>query len=208
MNRSVSMLLTFVAGVGLGVVATYRIAEQKYRNIADEEIESVLERFSNRQPTNLNEDVASFHPDVKAADVRTVPQKTDIMDYRRTVKRINYDTISEVSSRPNNVTKEEVVADIKTEKVDDVSIYVITPDEFDTLDDFTSETLYYSSDNYVIDSDYQVMSDHDIARMIGHDPYGHFGEYDDDTVYVRNERLKCDYEILLSMKTCNEIRED
>ena len=37
----------------------------------------------------------------------------------------------------------------------------------------------------------------DIDRVVGKDSLTHFGEYEDDSVYVRNDRLKCEYEILL-----------
>ena len=36
----------------------------------------------------------------------------------------------------------------------------------------------------------------DPEKIVGFESLGHFGEYDDDAVYVRNDRLKCDYEIL------------
>ena len=32
--------------------------------------------------------------------------------------------------------------------------------------------------------------------MVVEDFADHFGEYEDDSVFVRNNRLKCDYEIL------------
>ena len=48
MSKGIGMLFTFVVGVATGVAATYKIAETKYRNIANEEIDSVIERFSNR----------------------------------------------------------------------------------------------------------------------------------------------------------------
>lgn len=208
MNRNISMVVTFVAGVAVGVVAAYKVAEQKYSNIANDEIESVIERFSNRQPMDKSKEVVEA-TDTKVEEKLVTESKSNIFEYREAIDRFNYDRVSTEKSKPKkDQNKEEVAEEMKQATVDNAHIYVISPDEFNTRYGFSTETLYYSSDNFVLDSDYQVMSDSDIQHTIGHDPYGHFGEYEDDSVCVRNEELMCDYEILLSMKTCNEIRED
>jgi hypothetical protein len=210
MDRNISMIFTFIAGVAVGIVATHKIAEQKYRNIADEEIESVVERFSNREPTVIQNKVKVEDDKGKIADERALTPKTNILEYKSNVDRFGYDKINKDNIRPNqdDKTKGKEVEDMQKLNDNNPSIYVITPDEFNTLDGFETATLYYSSDNYVLDSDYHVLPDSVISRTIGHDPYGHFGEYEEDSVYIRNEELMCDYEILLSMKTCDEIRED
>ena len=37
--------------------------------------------------------------------------------------------------------------------------------------------------------------------VVGMESLTHFGEYEDDSVFVRNDRLKCDYEILMDERT-------
>ena len=37
----------------------------------------------------------------------------------------------------------------------------------------------------------------DIEYLVGEDSLDHFGEYEDDSVFVRNDDLKTDFEILL-----------
>ena len=37
----------------------------------------------------------------------------------------------------------------------------------------------------------------DVENTIGIDSLNHFGEYEEDSVFVRNDIKKCDYEILL-----------
>ena len=49
------------------------------------------------------------------------------------------------------------------------------------------------SDNVLVDEDDQVVTDAD--DIVGTEYPDYFGEYDDDVVYVRNDRLKADYEI-------------
>ena len=42
-------------------------------------------------------------------------------------------------------------------------------------------------------------------NVVGLESLAHFGEYEDDSVFVRNDRLKCDYEILLDQRTCSDV---
>ena len=36
----------------------------------------------------------------------------------------------------------------------------------------------------------------DVDEVVGEDSLNHFGEFEEDSVYVRNDERKCDYEIL------------
>ena len=212
MNKNISMVITFVAGIVVGVSATYKIAETKYQNIANEEIESVISSFTHRQPLEqidepAKEDITELEHQNKSQN-KPKSSKTIMTDYKRTIDKVGYDTISTDKIKPNkknNRKKEEELE--KMDKQDTPEIFVISPDEFNTLDGYDTATMYYSSDNYVLDSNYTILSDKEIECMIGHDPAGHFGEYEEDSVFIRNEVRMCDYEILLSMKTAASIME-
>lgn len=195
MNKNINTVITFMAGVAIGVLTTYKIAETKYQNIADEEIKSVIETFTGRKPSNKVSSNDGGH-DVDMS-------KNDILDYKNNVDRFGYSTISKQTSK-NNEEVEDKMSAVKeyTDK-----IYIISPDDYNTLDGFDAETFYYSADNYLLNSDCEVVPDDEINILMGHDPYGHFGEYEDDSVHIRNEDRMCDYEILLSRKTCAEIME-
>lgn len=204
MNKNVGMVITFVAGIVVGVAATYKVSETKYRNMANDEIASVVDRFNGRTPMVFSEVVVSEEIVDKPKTIKKTSKPT-ALEYTNNEARVKYDTISEtVNKKKNKKRKEEEEVKIETND----SIYVISPDEFNTLDGYSTETMYYSDDNYLLDSEYSVVPDNIMNEKIGHDPMGNFGEYEDDAVYVRNEALMCDYEILLSEKTCAEIRED
>ena len=36
----------------------------------------------------------------------------------------------------------------------------------------------------------------DVDEIVGEESLNHIGDYEEDVVHVRNDRLKCDYEIL------------
>lgn len=87
----------------------------------------------------------------------------------------------------------------KEEKNEEVSNmpqpYVIPPEEFGEMDDYETISLTYYSDEVLADDAGNIIEDVDF--IVGFESLYHFGEYEDDSVFVRNDELKCDYEILL-----------
>lgn len=73
--------------------------------------------------------------------------------------------------------------------------YVITYEEFNEIDDYETMCLNHYSDGIVADDWGEIIED--IDNVIGEDFASHFGDDPDepDIVYVRNDRLKTDYEI-------------
>lgn len=83
--------------------------------------------------------------------------------------------------------------------------YVISPDEFGDQDDYDEISLTYYVDGTVTDDNDRAMSEDEIEETIGKDSLKHFGEYEDDSVFVRNDRLKADYEILMDQRSYADI---
>ena len=82
--------------------------------------------------------------------------------------------------------------------------YIITPEEFSDSD-YNTETLSYWADGVVTDIDNERLTDDQIEDLIGEDSLSHFGEYEDDSVFVRNDRLRTDYEILADTRRYGEV---
>ena len=80
--------------------------------------------------------------------------------------------------------------------------YVIPPEEFDELDGYKTRSLTYFSDGVLYDDIKQEKVD---IGLVGAESLDHFGEYERDSVFVRNERTKTDYEILLDMSNYSDI---
>ena len=80
--------------------------------------------------------------------------------------------------------------------------FVIRPEVFDTEEGYDHVTLtYYAGDGVLTDEEDHIMSDEDIETAVGKESLSHFGEYEDDSVYVRNPREKMDYEILMDVRS-------
>ena len=190
MNNTVKGLFIFTFGAALGSFVTWRLIKCKYEKIAQEEIDSVKETFSKRAKSDdiSDEEVKKEKPEPfytsKMAD------KPDINEYAKKLRDEGYTNYSNVSSETEPETA-------------DGEPYVISPEEFGEEHDYTVISLTYFADGVLADDQEEAVDD--VERLVGPNALNSFGEYEDDAVYVRNDRLKCDYEILLDKRTYEEL---
>lgn len=71
--------------------------------------------------------------------------------------------------------------------------YVIPPSDYDEVG-YETVSLEYYEDGVLLDERGNIIRN--VDEVIGIDPDEHFGEYEDDSVFVRDDRAKIDYEIL------------
>lgn len=179
----INKILIFAAGVAIGSAVTWKLVKDKYKKLADEEIASVKEVWSKKHPTV--EDIAeACVKEGMDVDITAQPKKnTDFKDYRAMQEIID-----------KNSYKEE----------DYMDKYVISPEEFGESE-LPSESLTYWADGIVTDEANCVMDEDDIEETIGSDALTHFGEYEDDSVFVRNETLDKEYEILMDTRRFSDV---
>lgn len=163
-------ILIFSLGVAVGAVASWFIAREKYRKIADDEIASVKEVFQRKkkEEAELAEENATYN---------------DLSDV--------YDT-------------ESADDDVSNDGPNSQAPYIIEPDEYGQNTDNECTVLMWYGDDILTDT-YDVNVD-DIDNTVGREFIDHFGENPEepDVVYVRNDRLEMDYQIL----QCNSGEED
>lgn len=94
--------------------------------------------------------------------------------------------------------------DISEDRDDSLLPYIISPDEYGQDTDNECTVLMWYGDDILTDT-YGVNVD-DITNTVGREFIDHFGENpeESDVVYVRNDRLEMDYQIL----QCNSGEED
>lgn len=94
--------------------------------------------------------------------------------------------------------------DISEDRDDSLFPYIISPDEYGQDTDNECTVLMWYGDDILTDT-YGVNVD-DITNTVGREFIDHFGENPEepDVVYVRNDRLEMDYQIL----QCNSGEED
>ncbi|MFA5655147.1 MAG: hypothetical protein WDA37_00220 [Dysgonamonadaceae bacterium] len=187
MNKTINFMM-FVLGVAVGSVVTWRCVEKKYEQIAQDEIDSVKEVFSKREA----EFTENTEARIKADNAK---EKPSVIEYAARLREQGYTNYSDmVDEKPEEVKKEPMSVD---------KPYVIAPEEFGDLDDYETISLTYYADQILAD-DNDVIVD-DVEDVVGFDSLNSFGEYEDDSVFVRNDRLKCDYEILLDQRKYSSV---
>lgn len=81
--------------------------------------------------------------------------------------------------------------------------YIISPNEFGTIDEYETVTLTYYSDGVLADDNDDIIDD--VDSVIGEDSLTHFGEYEEDSVFVRNGEKKCDYEVIYDNRSYYDV---
>ena len=124
--------------------------------------------------------------------------KSKTTEYSEMLKEEMSEMLDELNYNSTNKNEEEGEPEAMEDKP-----YVISPDEFG--EDYQTESLTYYADKVVTNDLGDVLDDEDIDALIGRDSLRHFGEYEDDSVFVRNDKLRIDYEILLDPKNYRDI---
>lgn len=178
----VATAFAFVLGAAAGSVTSWYLAKKAYERIAQEEIDSVKETFSklykrDDSTTQNSEDSSDDEDDEEDSN------ETEYADIVGREGYINYADI-EVHEIPRSDTCEPP--------------YVIPPESFDELEAYDVASLTYYADKVLTDDTDHVIED--MKALTGfattEELESHFGEHEDDSIFVRNDRLRCDIEIL------------
>ena len=191
-------LLYFVAGAAIGSVVTWKLIEKKYKDLADEEIESVIETFKNRKPRITKDNVKETVEKV----INKCKESKETVEDIVTAEGYSIENEEEIDEDDESNYTINVDNDIEV-----VTPYVITPEQFGEYNEYGTKTLTYYSDNVLTDEIDNPITSEEMVTMIGPDALDHFGEYEDDSVYIRDEMNEMDYEILKSEKKFSEIPE-
>lgn len=203
-------IFMFTAGV-IGGAAGMLIAVKKYyEHIANEEIESVKETYSvegnhikngvinNELSPDNYENIRDTSNDNEGIDEQddASDEEAKKKECEDIIKKLNYGSYSHKSdedeSEDNSISPEDTTKYPR----------VITPEEYeDEEETYTKRTLsYFSCDGVIMDSDTEEVIDNGID-LVGEGNLEHFGEYEPEVVYVRNESNKTDYEVVMEDRT-------
>lgn len=177
MSNLLSNVIAFTVGAAIGSAVTYVIVKKKYDQLDREDIDSIREAYSRG----------------RRADSNPVDESCDMEEKDRDRDRDRDEEIDEMI----DILKENGYVN-RDEEYEVDKPYIITPDEFSEMQDYESIGLRYFTDEILADDDGNVVED--LVNTVGLDFAEHFNEYADDTVFVRNDRLKCDYEIVLDYR--------
>ena len=192
MNKDLlSKVLLFVSGACVGSVVTWKLVEKKYQQIAQEEIDSVKEAlgYYNQEGSKSDEDQEYVEDDEEERSDHDAGSAKE--ELAHICKEQGYDY--------NGISKKE-----GEEEMAENRPYVISPEEFDE-NGYKTKTLFYYNDDVVTDDRGKVLSEKSIEKLIGKESLTTFGQYESDSVFVRNDDLKTDYEILADERNYHEM---
>ena len=180
MNDKMSSAIIFCGGVFIGGFLTWDFFKTKYEKIADEEIASVKETFEHREPS----------PD-KNYKVEEALKGNDAY-----INIIDSNGYRNYSNTEIETEKKGGTADMELKQP-----YVITPEQYEDNVDYTKVSLTWYNDE-VLEDDWGNVLDPD--DVIGSDALKTFGQYEKDSVFVRDDEEQIDYEVLLDTRSYKE----
>lgn len=185
MTSTLNKLVMFALGAVTGSLATWAITKSRIAEVeraAEEEIEAVEKYYTERK---------SKEAEPEKVEPRKMPQdKPNLMEYAALVHSAGY----------SGTAKEEAT---KMEEVE--RPYVIEPEEYGEFYDYGKVSLTYYADGVLTDEHDEIMEDEDVDSTIGRESLTHFGEYEEDSVFVRNDSLMSDYEILRDLRKYTDV---
>ena len=169
-----AVIFAFLTGAAVGSVVTWKMLKDKYEQLAREEIQEAYSRT--KQLKKVLADVDEEH-------------EVEEAEYQRAVR--DYTSLSTAPMPPSRLENREEDEPMKKPKV-------VSPEEFGEIDEYDTKSLTYWQDGVLTDENDEVVED--VESLVTKDSLTHFGEFEDDSVFVRNDELMVDYEILLDTR--------
>lgn len=185
MNRDlITKVCMFATGAAIGSVVTWQFLKTKYENLAQEEIESVREYYAQKN-LSVPEDMVEQEEEID----EEIPVETK-RDYNNIIKHSAY-------------TADNEEDDENEEEEDEMNRpYAIAPEESWEQDYPTLSLTYYEGDGVLVNDQGEVIDN--VDELVGEDFADHFGEYEDDSVFIRNDAMEVYYEILRDLGSYSE----
>lgn len=212
MNKSIFGVIGFVLGAAAGSLVTWKLIEKKYMDMADDEIRSVKEMYrskANRVTDDEVRDISKQFVEEERSQIHYEPDDTG----KQLIDKLNNLTTTYVSDdeKPDYTAysqakeKHNVFDDaMPTEpEVKHDEPYIIDPTEFGEFSEYEQRELTYYKDGVICENDTDMIDPYDIFGDL--DVGDHFGEYENDRVFVRDDKRQVDYEILRDERTFMEV---
>lgn len=206
MNRNLLVSIAFIAGVATGIAATVTYAKYKNAKIDQEEEmeyeEAIIEEIFDdvEEPEEPNEPEEEFVEEFRPA----TPEEAKAYEratrhYRELAEEYDAKTLEEkVREKSINIVRDcnRIIGEGGNEVLADKP-YIIKPNEFGEQDYDEVTLVYYADGKFTSYDTGDLMDEFEIEDAIGDiDPSMHFGDYEEDSVFIRNDERGIDYEVL------------
>lgn len=200
-----SKVLYFLGGVTVGCAVTYFIVSKQAEKRIEEEVAAFKEQYS-AKAVHISQNQPFAHPKDVVDELNQ--RKANMMSYDKISKGEGYnhnlftnppnpkDIHNGIDEGEDFEEEYEKTIDTTPPKEGLSDPYTISPDQFVNEQPFFDKiTLEYYDDGILCEEISDEIID-DISGTIGMESLNKFGEYEEDVVYIRNERISTDYEVI------------
>ena len=180
----VKELIIFAAGAGIGAGISFFVTKKRYEAKCAEEIEVMRKKYK-ASSGNVSEAINEMKDMVAERYLKT-SEPDDSIIFTRTEVEDEDDIEEEMAESEFPEEEPEMRKDP----------YPITPEEyFEGKDAGIAKRalIYYAGDDALIDEESEEVQE---LSQIGVDNLGFFGKYEDKRLYIRNEAICEDYEVI------------
>ena len=184
--------IIFMVGAAIGAGIAVLCTRAYFETLANDEIDSVKKAYKTPNTPHEDEKLQDFVKAVKTQNTRA--SNGDKIIYEQKLEHFGYDSIKneEVQDAEEKLAEKEGPSDEKT-KPHRISI-----------DDFTDNGPYYQQVTVTYFPKEQLLVDdisgefEDVESTVGKDNMELFRELDEDVMYIRNDNVSIDYEVVKS----------
>lgn len=200
-------LIIFITGGAIGAVVTYKIVSQKDYDKKEQEIAEIRSFYNNEfkaQILKLKE--AENAKNEAKIDENSEKIAENEPKYVENVKNIVKKHIEPVISNMRNSENgfENVMNEPEPKKKISADKSIISSTEFVDDEDYEKVTLYYfEDDDLFTDTDYNIRDNG--IDIVGRENLDQVGLYEDDVLYVRNDSLYTDFEVIFQHNAYGEM---
>lgn len=206
----------YLLGALTGSVAVFFVLNEKYKKIADDEINEIRNLYKEQtkkfkeETEAYQEEVDKLNTELKWKELEDLDDddenddemteydrfvESDMLKHQDHNQRVNYSS---------SINYKDIPEEDRPYREDDA--FVIAPEHFGEDEDMDVCTLYYFADGTLTDDNYVPVDD--IVFTVGEDALDSFGTYEEDCVYVENPKLHSYFEILKDPRTFDEYTDE
>ena len=192
-------VIGFLVGLVIGSVLTYHGLKNKVEAEIDEEVDKIKE-FYKDQLEKQQEEYLKSKVDLAEDKGSIVSKIINLNNIEKFEEVPNEDTDNDIDESPSGVFevfKDDIIAQDKP--------FVIEEDRVGEYFSYDLISLIYFSDGVLTD-DWEVPVENP-DETVGKE-YIEYFETGEDVVYVRNDKLKCEFEITRDLRTYEEVKEE
>ena len=190
-------LFTFVIGAAIGSATTYFLLRKKYESDVETEIREVRAAYKKAQANDSNSDKdapSEEAPETPSRNTNYERSSLDLDKHEKAQKNINKPVPTDYTTyyKPEDIEIQE--APEMQKPIEYKPPYTISPNDFGEIQSYTEMYLELHPNGVLTDSSTGEEVE-DVEDLIGTNWEGGIGEYEVNTVRIRNERLSMDIEI-------------